>query len=71
MLETSEKFRNCAHVCKVVWLTEECYGLAFLQDLQQEVKQLKSKVDELEGEKSQYERKLRATKVLAKAHTAV
>uniref|UniRef100_A0A3P8PMZ4 SAM domain-containing protein n=1 Tax=Astatotilapia calliptera TaxID=8154 RepID=A0A3P8PMZ4_ASTCA len=52
----------------LVWLTEECYGLAFLQDLQQEVKQLKSKVDELEGEKSQYERKLRATKVLAKAH---
>uniref|UniRef100_A0A3P8PP13 SAM domain-containing protein n=1 Tax=Astatotilapia calliptera TaxID=8154 RepID=A0A3P8PP13_ASTCA len=38
------------------------------EDLQQEVKQLKSKVDELEGEKSQYERKLRATKVLAKAH---
>lgn len=36
----------------------------FLQDLLQEVKQLKSKVDELEGEKSQYERKLRATKVL-------
>uniref|UniRef100_A0A3P8PNF8 SAM domain-containing protein n=1 Tax=Astatotilapia calliptera TaxID=8154 RepID=A0A3P8PNF8_ASTCA len=36
------------------------------EDLQQEVKQLKSKVDELEGEKSQYERKLRATKVLAK-----
>uniref|UniRef100_I3JY96 PPFIA binding protein 2 n=1 Tax=Oreochromis niloticus TaxID=8128 RepID=I3JY96_ORENI len=34
------------------------------EDLQQEVKQLKSKVDELEGEKSQYERKLRATKVL-------
>ncbi|XP_019216352.1 liprin-beta-2b isoform X13 [Oreochromis niloticus] len=34
------------------------------EDLQQEVKQLKSKVDELEGEKSQYERKLRATKSL-------
>ncbi|XP_025765234.1 liprin-beta-2b isoform X11 [Oreochromis niloticus] len=33
------------------------------EDLQQEVKQLKSKVDELEGEKSQYERKLRATKL--------
>uniref|UniRef100_A0A665T8H1 PPFIA binding protein 2 n=1 Tax=Echeneis naucrates TaxID=173247 RepID=A0A665T8H1_ECHNA len=33
------------------------------EDLLQEVKQLKSKVDELEGEKSQYERKLRATKV--------
>uniref|UniRef100_A0A3B4FL38 Liprin-beta-2-like n=1 Tax=Pundamilia nyererei TaxID=303518 RepID=A0A3B4FL38_9CICH len=33
-----------------------------VHDLQQEVKQLKSKVDELEGEKSQYERKLRATK---------
>ncbi|XP_025765230.1 liprin-beta-2b isoform X4 [Oreochromis niloticus] len=34
-----------------------------VHDLQQEVKQLKSKVDELEGEKSQYERKLRATKL--------
>lgn len=33
------------------------------QDLLQEVKQLKSKVEELEGERSQYERKLRATKV--------
>uniref|UniRef100_A0A665T910 PPFIA binding protein 2 n=1 Tax=Echeneis naucrates TaxID=173247 RepID=A0A665T910_ECHNA len=33
-----------------------------VHDLLQEVKQLKSKVDELEGEKSQYERKLRATK---------
>ncbi|XP_042351652.1 liprin-beta-2b isoform X2 [Plectropomus leopardus] len=31
-------------------------------DLLQEVKQLKSKVEELEGEKGQYERKLRATK---------
>ncbi|XP_047453076.1 liprin-beta-2b isoform X11 [Mugil cephalus] len=34
------------------------------EDLLQEVRQLKSKVDELEGEKSQYERKLRATKSL-------
>ncbi|GAA6231245.1 liprin-beta-2-like [Lates japonicus] len=33
-----------------------------VHDLLQEVKQLKSKVEELEGEKSQYERKLRATK---------
>ncbi|KAM6937779.1 liprin-beta-2b isoform 3-T3 [Xenentodon cancila] len=33
-----------------------------VHDLIQEVKQLKSKVEELEGEKSQYERKLRATK---------
>ncbi|XP_054865461.1 liprin-beta-2b isoform X17 [Amphiprion ocellaris] len=32
------------------------------QDLLEEVKQLKNKVEELEGEKSQYERKLRATK---------
>ncbi|XP_055365421.1 liprin-beta-2b isoform X11 [Betta splendens] len=32
------------------------------EDLLQEVKMLKSKVDELEGEKSQYERRLRATK---------
>lgn len=37
--------------------------LVCLQDLLQEVKQLTSKVQELEGEKSQYERKLRATKV--------
>ncbi|XP_041852374.1 liprin-beta-2b isoform X3 [Melanotaenia boesemani] len=33
-----------------------------VHDLVQEVKQLKSKVEELEGEKGQYERKLRATK---------
>ncbi|XP_026168059.1 liprin-beta-2b isoform X5 [Mastacembelus armatus] len=33
-----------------------------VHDLLQEVKHLKSKVEELEGEKSQYERKLRATK---------
>ncbi|XP_067358964.1 liprin-beta-2b isoform X32 [Channa argus] len=33
-----------------------------LHDWQQEVKQLKNKVEELEGEKSQCERKLRATK---------
>ncbi|KAM7396271.1 hypothetical protein PAMP_019324 [Pampus punctatissimus] len=33
-----------------------------VHDLLQEVKQLKNKVEELEGEKSQYERKLRATK---------
>ncbi|XP_042351651.1 liprin-beta-2b isoform X1 [Plectropomus leopardus] len=33
-----------------------------VHDLLQEVKQLKSKVEELEGEKGQYERKLRATK---------
>ncbi|XP_054865459.1 liprin-beta-2b isoform X15 [Amphiprion ocellaris] len=33
------------------------------QDLLEEVKQLKNKVEELEGEKSQYERKLRATKL--------
>ncbi|XP_070406657.1 liprin-beta-2b isoform X13 [Nothobranchius furzeri] len=34
------------------------------EDLVQEVKELKNKVGELEGEKSQYERKLRATKSL-------
>ncbi|XP_038561528.1 liprin-beta-2b isoform X11 [Micropterus salmoides] len=34
------------------------------EDLLQEVKQLKSKVEELEGEKCQYERKLRGTKSL-------
>uniref|UniRef100_A0A3B3DQ13 PPFIA binding protein 2 n=1 Tax=Oryzias melastigma TaxID=30732 RepID=A0A3B3DQ13_ORYME len=33
-----------------------------VHDLIQEVKQLKNKVDELEGQKNQYERKLRATK---------
>ncbi|XP_069384007.1 liprin-beta-2b isoform X2 [Paralichthys olivaceus] len=34
-----------------------------VHDLLQEVKQLKSRVDELEGEKSRYEKKLRATKL--------
>ncbi|XP_029290311.1 liprin-beta-2b isoform X2 [Cottoperca gobio] len=34
-----------------------------VHDLLQEVKQLKSKVEDLEGEKGQYERKLRATKL--------
>lgn len=64
--ETSEKFRTCARARarEAVQLTEGCCALVFLQDFQQEVKQLKSKVEELEGEKSQYERKLRATKVL-------
>lgn len=38
-----------------------------LQHLLQEVKQLKQKVEELEGEKDQYERKLRGTKVLVKS----
>lgn len=38
-----------------------------VQDLLQEVKQLKKKVDELEGEKGQYERKLRGTKVFDEA----
>uniref|UniRef100_A0A3B3H9N4 PPFIA binding protein 2 n=1 Tax=Oryzias latipes TaxID=8090 RepID=A0A3B3H9N4_ORYLA len=33
------------------------------ENLMQEVKQLKNKVEELEGQKNQYERKLRATKV--------
>uniref|UniRef100_A0A3Q1BUN4 SAM domain-containing protein n=1 Tax=Amphiprion ocellaris TaxID=80972 RepID=A0A3Q1BUN4_AMPOC len=37
-------------------------GKTVHQDLLEEVKQLKNKVEELEGEKSQYERKLRATK---------
>ncbi|XP_054865449.1 liprin-beta-2b isoform X4 [Amphiprion ocellaris] len=38
-------------------------GKTVHQDLLEEVKQLKNKVEELEGEKSQYERKLRATKL--------
>lgn len=38
-------------------------SLLCVQDLLQEVKQLKKKVEELEGEKGQYERKLRGTKV--------
>lgn len=33
------------------------------QELLQEVKHLRSRVEELEGEKGQYERKLRGTKV--------
>lgn len=40
-----------------------CFAF-FWQDLLQEVKQLKQKVEELEGERGQYERKLRGTKVL-------
>lgn len=45
---------------------KECaiFSPLFLQDLLQEVRQLKQKVEELEGEKGQYERKLRGTKVL-------
>uniref|UniRef100_A0A671KRT5 PPFIA binding protein 2 n=1 Tax=Sinocyclocheilus anshuiensis TaxID=1608454 RepID=A0A671KRT5_9TELE len=38
--------------------------LFFHQALLQELSRLKSKVEELEGEKSQYERKLKATKVM-------
>ncbi|XP_056909281.1 liprin-beta-2b isoform X1 [Takifugu flavidus] len=40
------------------------YGGKTVHDLLQEVKQLKQKVEELEGEKGQYERKLRGTKSL-------
>lgn len=38
--------------------------LCIRQALLQELRLLKTKVDELEGEKSQYERKLKATKVM-------
>lgn len=51
------------HKAGVPNLTTRRCVLVCLQDLIEEVKQLKSKVGELEGEKSQYERKLRATKV--------
>lgn len=45
-------------------LNTPLFGLFwFLQDFLEELKQLRTKVQELEGEKSQYERKLRATKV--------
>uniref|UniRef100_A0A665TS22 PPFIA binding protein 2 n=1 Tax=Echeneis naucrates TaxID=173247 RepID=A0A665TS22_ECHNA len=57
-LEEREAQQGEPRVC-----SERCCVLVCPQDLLQEVKQLKSKVDELEGEKSQYERKLRATKV--------
>ncbi|KAF7225103.1 transcript variant X4 [Nothobranchius furzeri] len=42
--------------------SRSCKGGQTVHDLVQEVKELKNKVGELEGEKSQYERKLRATK---------
>lgn len=46
-------------------------SLFCVQDLLQEVKHLKKKVEELEGEKGQYERKLRGTKVFdERTHTA-
>ncbi|XP_028263190.1 liprin-beta-2b [Parambassis ranga] len=38
------------------------YGGQTVHDLIQEIRQLKNKVEDLEGEKNQYERKLRATK---------
>ena len=41
----------------------------FPQDLVQEVTQLRNKVEELEDEKSNYERKLRVTKVLREKHS--
>lgn len=75
---------NCAHVGDFTWMTvwteaglcRDIYELThaalwffyFLQDLLQEVRQLKNKVEELEGEKCQYERKLRATKVQIMLH---
>ncbi|XP_070406649.1 liprin-beta-2b isoform X5 [Nothobranchius furzeri] len=43
--------------------SRSCKGGQTVHDLVQEVKELKNKVGELEGEKSQYERKLRATKL--------
>ncbi|XP_036390462.1 liprin-beta-2b isoform X1 [Megalops cyprinoides] len=42
--------------------TEDCYRCREDNGLLQELRLLKNKVDELEGEKSQYERKLKATK---------
>uniref|UniRef100_A0A8C6WI70 PPFIA binding protein 2 n=1 Tax=Neogobius melanostomus TaxID=47308 RepID=A0A8C6WI70_9GOBI len=42
--------------------TSQHSGAHAVHDLRQDVKKLKSRVDELEAEKSQYERKLRATK---------
>uniref|UniRef100_A0A668AFU5 PPFIA binding protein 2 n=1 Tax=Myripristis murdjan TaxID=586833 RepID=A0A668AFU5_9TELE len=47
---------------KLVGMEETHTSTPPQDDLLQEVKQLKSKVEELEAEKSQYERKLRATK---------
>ena len=41
----------------------------FPQDLVQEVTQLRNKVEELEDEKSNYERKLRVTKVPREKHS--
>lgn len=55
----------CASVLsfRVACVNKTFCALVCLQNLMQEVKQLKNKVEELEGQKNQYERKLRATKV--------
>lgn len=54
-----------------LWTVQKCFCkrccvLFSLQDVLHEVKQLKREVEGLQGEKGQYERKLRATKVLFK-----
>ncbi|XP_062317772.1 liprin-beta-2b isoform X5 [Osmerus eperlanus] len=45
------------------WDLDDCCRCGGEHGLLQELRQLKSKVDELEGEKTQYERKLKATKL--------
>ncbi|XP_035980581.1 liprin-beta-2-like [Fundulus heteroclitus] len=56
--------RNVQKLINILFnLLKRILCLLCLQDLLQEVKQLTSKVQELEGEKSRYERKLRATKL--------
>lgn len=69
-LNNSELIRmtfHCRMAVKRTYKLKDAFCLfvfCCLQDLLQEVKQLNRKVEELEGEKVQYERKLRGTKVL-------
>lgn len=46
-----------------LYLSQLCHSPSFLQELLQELKHLKIKVEELENERNQYEWELKATKV--------
>lgn len=66
-VESDIQLHDCLH-CRIFGDESKVKDVLFcfvfyMQDLLQEIKQLKRKVEELEGQKGLYERKLRGTKV--------
>lgn len=56
-------FIQAADLVHAVYLSQPCHLPSSLQELLQELKHLKIKVEELENERNQYEWELKATKV--------